>query len=52
LAGQSVGLVDEIKPVKRIIDEMVNDSEAELQRLHSIFNGTKTLQDRNSLFRR
>ncbi len=38
MAGQSVGLVDEIKPIKEIIDEMVNDAEAELQRLNRIFN--------------
>ena len=31
MAGQSVGLVDEIKPVKGIIDELVTDAEAELQ---------------------
>ena len=38
MAGQSVGLVDEIKPIKEIRDEMVNDAEAELQRLNRIFN--------------
>lgn len=38
MAGQSVGLVDGIKPIKEIIDEMVNDAEAEFQRLNRIFN--------------
>ena len=33
MAGQSVGLVDEIKPIKEIVDEMVADAENELQRL-------------------
>ncbi len=37
MAGQSVGLVGEIKSIKEIIDEMNRDAEAELQRLHSIF---------------
>jgi enoyl-[acyl-carrier protein] reductase II len=36
MAGQSVGLVSEIKPLKGIIDEMVQDAEAELQRLKNI----------------
>jgi enoyl-[acyl-carrier protein] reductase II len=36
MAGQSVGLVSEIKPIKGIIDEMVQDAEAELQRLKNI----------------
>jgi len=31
-------MTDEIKPVKEIIDEMLNDAEAELQRLNGIFN--------------
>jgi enoyl-[acyl-carrier protein] reductase II len=38
MAGQSVGLVDEIKPLKSIIDEMVDDAEAELTRLKKIFD--------------
>jgi enoyl-[acyl-carrier protein] reductase II len=37
MAGQSVGLVNEIKPLKRIFDEMVNDAETELQRLKRLF---------------
>ncbi len=37
MAGQSVGLVDKIKPTKGIIEEIVNDAEAELQRLNNIF---------------
>jgi len=38
MAGQSVGLADEIKPLKGIIDEMVGDAEQELQRLKEMFN--------------
>jgi enoyl-[acyl-carrier protein] reductase II len=38
MAGQSVGLVEEIKPLKSIIDEMVDDAESELQRLKPMFD--------------
>ncbi len=38
MAGQSVGLVDKIQPLKEIIAEMINDAESELQRLKGIFN--------------
>ena len=37
MAGQSVGLVDEIKPLQGIIDEMVGEAESELKRLKAIF---------------
>ena len=37
MAGQSVGLVNEIKSIQGIIDEMVEDAESELQRLNKIF---------------
>ena len=37
MAGQSVGLVDEVKPLKNIIDEMIDDAESELKRLQRIF---------------
>jgi enoyl-[acyl-carrier protein] reductase II len=37
MAGQSVGLVDEIKPLQGIIDEMVDQAESELKRLKAIF---------------
>jgi enoyl-[acyl-carrier protein] reductase II len=37
MAGQSVGLVDKIKPIQDIIDEMVNDAESEQQRLNKKF---------------
>jgi enoyl-[acyl-carrier protein] reductase II len=37
MAGQSVGLVQEIKPLKAIIDEMVVEAEAEMQRLQRLF---------------
>jgi enoyl-[acyl-carrier protein] reductase II len=38
MAGQSVGLVDKIQPLEEIMGEMVNDAEAELQRLKGVFN--------------
>lgn len=38
MAGQSVGLVEEIKPLKSIIEEMIDGAEAELQRLKQVFN--------------
>lgn len=38
MAGQSVGLVEEIKPLKGIIKEMVDDAENELQRLKFLLN--------------
>ena len=37
MAGQSVGLVNEVKPLKSIIDEMIDDAEYELKRLQRIF---------------
>ena len=37
MAGQSVGLVDKVKPLKSIIDEMIDDAESELKRLERIF---------------
>ena len=37
MAGQSVGLVDEIKPLQGIIDEMIDEAESELIRLKKIF---------------
>lgn len=36
MAGQSVGLVEDIKPLKAIIDEMVSDAETELKRIRSV----------------
>jgi enoyl-[acyl-carrier protein] reductase II len=41
MAGQSVGLVDEVKSVKDIINEFINDAETELQRLYGIFKSTE-----------
>ncbi len=38
MAGQSVGLVEKVMPLREIIDEMVRDAEAELQRLKAIFD--------------
>ena len=37
MAGQSVGLVEEIKPLKAIVEEMVTEAEAEMQRLRLMF---------------
>ena len=37
MAGQSVGLVDKVKPLKGIIDEMIDDAESELKWLQQIF---------------
>lgn len=37
MAGQSVGLIHEIKPIKDIINRLVADAESELHRLHSLF---------------
>jgi enoyl-[acyl-carrier protein] reductase II len=39
MAGQPVGLVDKIKPIKGIIDEMVADAAIEMQQLKRIFDG-------------
>jgi enoyl-[acyl-carrier protein] reductase II len=33
MAGQAVGLVSEIKPVREVIEELVRDAEAELERI-------------------
>lgn len=38
MAGQSVGLVDRVQPLKEIMAELITDAEGELQRLHAIFN--------------
>lgn len=38
MAGQSVGLVDRIMPVREIIDELVTDIEQELQRMRELLN--------------
>jgi len=38
MAGQSVGLVHKVQPLQEIIDEIVTDTEKEMQRLHNIFN--------------
>jgi enoyl-[acyl-carrier protein] reductase II len=42
MAGQSVGLVDKIQPLREIISEVVNDAESELQRLKGIFTREDT----------
>ena len=36
MAGQSVELVDEVKPLKSIMDEIIDDAESELKRLQQI----------------
>ena len=37
MAGQSVGLADKILPLQAIFDELIEDAEAEMQRLAEIF---------------
>lgn len=37
MSGQSVGLVDKIMPIKEIIDELVRDTESELQKVKDSF---------------
>jgi len=37
MAGQLEGIVDEVKPLKSIIDEMIDDPKSELKRLQRIF---------------
>jgi enoyl-[acyl-carrier protein] reductase II len=37
MAGQSVGLINEIRPIKEIIEQLMAEAESELQRLHSLF---------------
>jgi enoyl-[acyl-carrier protein] reductase II len=39
MAGQSVGLVDKIMPVADILEELVEDTEAELQRVRNTLKG-------------
>ena len=36
MAGQAVGLADEVKPIKAVIDELVEDAERELQRIDDL----------------
>lgn len=38
MAGQSVGLINEIRPIREIITQLIHDAEDELHRLHSLFN--------------
>ena len=45
MAGQSEGIVDEVKPLKSSFDEMIDDAEAELQRLKQFINEA-TLQNK------
>jgi enoyl-[acyl-carrier protein] reductase II len=39
MAGQTVGLADEIKPVADVIAELVSDAERELERIHAVLHG-------------
>ncbi len=41
MAGQSVGLISEIRPIKEIIERLMQDAESELQRLSALFNRLK-----------
>jgi len=38
MAGQSVGLVDKVQPLKEIMEEMVSRAESEMQRLKRVFD--------------
>ena len=38
MAGQSVGLVEAVMPMKDIITELVADAEGEMQRINAIFS--------------
>jgi NAD(P)H-dependent flavin oxidoreductase YrpB (nitropropane dioxygenase family) len=38
MAGQSVGLVDKVQPLREIMEEMVSQAESELQRLKGVLN--------------
>ena len=37
MAGQSVGLINEIRPIRDIVHELIKDAESELDRLQSLF---------------
>ena len=39
MAGQSVGLVNEVLPVREIIRRLVDDAETELERMKTLFCG-------------
>ncbi|MDH4211789.1 MAG: nitronate monooxygenase family protein [candidate division WOR-3 bacterium] len=41
MAGQSVGLINEIKPIREIIERLMQDAEGELQRLATLFDRFK-----------
>jgi len=41
MAGQSVGLIHEIKPIREIIDKLIQAAESELHRLSSILNNIR-----------
>ncbi|UCF71779.1 MAG: nitronate monooxygenase [candidate division WOR-3 bacterium] len=41
MAGQSVGLINEIRPIRGIIEKLMQDAEAELQRLSSLIGTLK-----------
>jgi hypothetical protein len=43
MAGQSVGLVNEIQPLQAIMDEMIGDAEAELQRLQRLLGAREAV---------
>ena len=36
VCGQVVGLIDEVKPIKNIIDDMISEAEALLDRLNQL----------------
>jgi enoyl-[acyl-carrier protein] reductase II len=42
MAGQSVGLVNKVMPIQGIMDELVRDTEAELQRVHGMMGSERS----------
>jgi len=38
MAGQSVGLFHDIKPIRKVIDDLISDANNELQRIKNIVN--------------
>ncbi|MEG2075246.1 MAG: hypothetical protein RRY34_01995, partial [Victivallaceae bacterium] len=38
MAGQSVGLANEIKPVKALVEELINDASVELEAIKAKLN--------------
>jgi enoyl-[acyl-carrier protein] reductase II len=39
MAGQSVGLMKDIKPIKKVMEEFIKEGEEELQKVKSLLQG-------------